>query len=181
MNLPQPDAAFRWSREPWGAALRCRSLDQAAQHLFTSKQLALPDPESWRQVTASLGATPDRLMRVRQVHGNVVRVLKNGEVPADAAEQRPDGDDLAVRHVQQPGLQAADGSGERKNAQDGNTVEDRDKSRDDRRQGKAGVMDDHHGDGQLQGGEHPRLGVCDSLRLHARRDEHGGPARGRAG
>jgi YfiH family protein len=92
MNLPQPDAAFRWSREPWGAALRCRGLDLAAQDLFTSKQLQLPDPESWRQVTASLGVAPDRLMRVKQVHGNVVRVLKRGEVPANAAEHRPDGD-----------------------------------------------------------------------------------------
>lgn len=92
MTLPQPAAAFRWSREPWGAALRCRGLDAAAQHLFTSKQLALPDPESWRLVTASLGAAPAQLMRVKQVHGNVVRVLKRGEVPENAADIKPDGD-----------------------------------------------------------------------------------------
>ena len=92
MTLPQPDAAFRWSREAWGAALRCRGLDAAAQHLFTSKQLALPDQESWRLATASLGSTPESLMRVKQVHGNVVRVLKRGEVPSDAADVRPDGD-----------------------------------------------------------------------------------------
>ena len=92
IKLPQPDAAFRWSREPWGAALRCRGLDHAAQHLFTSKQLALPDPESWRLATASLGATPGQLMRVTQVHGNAVRVLKRGEVPGNAADVKPDGD-----------------------------------------------------------------------------------------
>lgn len=101
MTLPQPNAAFRWSNEPWGAALRCRGLDAAAQHLFTSKQLALPDPESWRQATASIGSTPDRLMRVKQVHGNVVRVLKRGEVPEGAHDDRPDGDALVSN---QPGL-----------------------------------------------------------------------------
>lgn len=92
MNLPQPDAAFYWSREPWGAALRCRGLEPAAQHLFTSKQLTLPDRESWTKATASVGSMPERLMRVKQVHGNVVRVLTRGEVPPDAHDVRPDGD-----------------------------------------------------------------------------------------
>jgi polyphenol oxidase len=92
MNLPQPDAAFHWSHEPWGLALRCRGLDGSAQHLFTSKQLALPDQESWRQATASLGSTPDRLVRVKQVHGNTVRVVSRGAVPEDVRDARPDGD-----------------------------------------------------------------------------------------
>jgi YfiH family protein len=99
MTPPQPDPAFDWRHEPWGLALGCRRLDGAAQHLFTSRQLALPDPESWRLVTASLHSTPDRLMRVRQVHGNSVRVLKRGEVPADASELRPDGDAIASNHA----------------------------------------------------------------------------------
>lgn len=94
MSLPRPDAAFHWRHEPWGAALGCRGLDPHAQHLFTSKQLALPDPESWRHALASVGSTPDRLMRVKQVHGNSVRVLKRGHVPDAASEQRPDGDAL---------------------------------------------------------------------------------------
>jgi len=101
MTLPQPDAAFRWSREAWGAALRCRPLETATQHLFTSRQLALPDPDSWRSAAASVGALPDRLMRVKQVHGNTVRVLRRGEVPEGAAEMRPDGDAIASNH---PGL-----------------------------------------------------------------------------
>jgi len=95
MTLPRPDAAFHWSHEPWGAALRCHGLDPHAQHLFTSKQLPLPDPESWRQATALVGlvgSAPDRLMRVKQVHGNTVRVLKHGQVPDGAGDQRPDGD-----------------------------------------------------------------------------------------
>ena len=92
MIPPPPDPAFHWRREAWGLALRCRALAAAAQHLFTSRQLALPDGESWRLVSASLGSTPDRVMRVKQVHGNSVRVLARGHVPERAHEQRPDGD-----------------------------------------------------------------------------------------
>lgn len=43
-------------------------------------------------------------MRVKQVHGSVVRVLKIGEVPADAADARPDGDAVVSN---QPGLALA--------------------------------------------------------------------------
>jgi polyphenol oxidase len=92
MMLPTPDPAFHWSSEPWGHALRCAPLGAHAQHLFTSRQLALPDPESWKAALASLGATPDQLMRVKQVHGNTVRVLAKGTTAADAASERPDGD-----------------------------------------------------------------------------------------
>jgi YfiH family protein len=92
MNLPQPNAGFHWSSEPWGHALRCRPLSAAAQHLFTSKQLPLPANDAWDAATASVGMTPDRLMRVKQVHGNTVRILAKGHVPGDASDQRPDGD-----------------------------------------------------------------------------------------
>jgi hypothetical protein len=101
MTLPQPDAAFHWSREPWGAALRCRSLEMATQHLFTSKQLALPDADTWKSAVGSVGASLDKLMRVKQVHGNTVRVLRRGEIPEGAAEMRPDGDAIVSN---QPGL-----------------------------------------------------------------------------
>jgi YfiH family protein len=101
MIPPPPDPAFHWRREAWGLALGCRALDAAAQHLFTSRQLALPDDESWRLVSASLGSTPDRVMRVKQVHGNSVRVLARGRVPERAHEQRPDGDAIVSN---QPGL-----------------------------------------------------------------------------
>lgn len=94
MILPAPDPAFRWTSEPWGDALRCTRLGAHAQHLFTSKQLALPSSTSWHEALASVGAADDRLMRVKQVHGNVVRVVKRGEVPEDASDHRPDGDAL---------------------------------------------------------------------------------------
>jgi YfiH family protein len=104
MTLPTPDAAFHWSREPWGAALRCRPLSAAAQHLFTSKQLALPSPEGWLAATASLGSDPARLIRVKQVHGNAVRIVRQGDDIARAIEERPDGDAI-VSNV--PGLALA--------------------------------------------------------------------------
>lgn len=94
-TLPNPDPAFRWSHELWGAALRCRALEAVTQHLFTSKQLALPADQGWKLATASVDGTPDRLMRVKQVHGNTVRVLRRGEVTESAPELRPDGDAIA--------------------------------------------------------------------------------------
>ena len=90
MKLPQPDAAFRWTVEPWGAALRCVPLEAIAQHAFTSKQLKLPDPSGWSAAAASVGAAADRVRRVKQVHGNMVRVVDRDE--AADAEARPDGD-----------------------------------------------------------------------------------------
>jgi YfiH family protein len=104
MTLPPPDAAFHWSREPWGMALRCHALEPHAQHVFTSKQLALPDSQSWLHALASVGATPNRLMRVKQIHGNAVRVLKRGQVAVGAADQRPDGDAIVS---DEPGLALA--------------------------------------------------------------------------
>ncbi len=104
MTLPTPAPAFHLTREVWGDALRCRELTAAAQHLFTSRQLALPEDRAWRAALASVGSTPDRLMRVKQVHGNVVRVLKRGTIPDDASVQRPDGDAIVS---DEPGLALA--------------------------------------------------------------------------
>jgi YfiH family protein len=106
ISLPPAPAAFRWTDEPWGAALRCAPLGAVARHLFTTRQLALrggSEAEAeWRAALASVGATPDGLMRVRQVHGNTVRVVARGE-PADAS-LRPDGD-AVISNV--PGLALA--------------------------------------------------------------------------
>src|SRR5262245_34548007 len=101
MTLPRPDASFHWTREVWGDALRCRPLDAVTQHLFTSKQLPLPDDAAWRAALASASSTPDHLMRVKQVHGNVVRILRRGEVPEGASTARPEGDAIVSN---EPGL-----------------------------------------------------------------------------
>jgi len=104
MIRPSPDPAFHWTREAWGHALRCVPLSAHAQHLFTSKQLALPGAEAWSAAVASVGVSGERLMRVKQVHGNVVRILSKGELPEGATEQKPDGDAIVSNH---PGLALA--------------------------------------------------------------------------
>jgi YfiH family protein len=102
MTLPTPDPAFHWSHEPWGPALRCSGLGGAAQHLFTSRQLELRASDAaWAAAAASLGAAPERVMRVKQVHSNVVRVVKRGEIAAASSHDRPDGDAIVSN---EPGL-----------------------------------------------------------------------------
>lgn len=64
----------------------------------------MPDAQSWANAVASVGAQPEQLMRVKQVHGNTVRVLKKGMIPAGAAGERPDGDAVVSN---QPGLALA--------------------------------------------------------------------------
>lgn len=90
MSRPIPDPAFHWTVEPWGDALRCAPLEAIAQHLFTSKQLRLPDSVGWASAVASVGGSPDQLRRVKQVHGNVVRILARGA--ASDPDATPDGD-----------------------------------------------------------------------------------------
>lgn len=101
MSPPPPDPAFHWTIESWGHALRCAPLEPIAQHVFTSKQLRLPDPAGWAAAAASVGGTPEHVRRVKQVHGNIVRVLQRGRTTEADAETRPDGD-AVVSNV--PGL-----------------------------------------------------------------------------
>jgi YfiH family protein len=95
---PPVSPLFHWTREAWGQALRAAPLEAHAQHLFTSAQLQLPAQadtgqraRAWAAVTGSLGATPDRILRVRQVHGRIVRVVRAGD-PAPDPAALPDGD-----------------------------------------------------------------------------------------
>ncbi len=92
IECPIPDPAFRWTREAWGPALRCEPLERIAQHLFTSRQLQLPSDQGWLAALGSLNATADHLIRVKQVHGNTVRIVTQGAAAAGAAALRPDGD-----------------------------------------------------------------------------------------
>ena len=116
MTLPTPDPAFHWTTEPWGAALRCHRLAAVAQHLFTTRQLELrPAPgttpvakensraaaadapamtaeQGWHHAAASVGADAAHVMRLKQVHGRTVRVLRRGEITTADAETRPEAD-----------------------------------------------------------------------------------------
>lgn len=88
--LPRPNAGFDWIDESWGRALRCGPLARVAQHGFTTRELALrggpsTEPEGWRAAAALAGVGPERLARVKQVHGREVRVLARGGVDGNLA------------------------------------------------------------------------------------------------
>lgn len=79
MTDPQPSGGFRWTQEPWGAALRCQALDDAATHLFTAGNLTLRDDErEWRAVAERMGVHPSRLRLIGQVHEVDVAVVRAG-------------------------------------------------------------------------------------------------------
>jgi len=108
MELPPPDPGFRWQAEPWGNALVCSALQSLAQHAFTTRQLRLrpatpADPQlmAWTHAAESVGAGLAQLVRIRQVHGRGVRVLRRGETGADNASDRPEADALVAN---EPGL-----------------------------------------------------------------------------
>ena len=107
MNAPTPDPTFRWSIEPWGLALRCRPLESAAQHLFTTRQLELrargdvtasvergtsTREDGWVSAVRSVGGDVGRLMRLRQVHSRGVRVLRKDAIDALESAARPEAD-----------------------------------------------------------------------------------------
>jgi YfiH family protein len=97
MTLPTPDPAFHWTSEAWGSALRCEPLAAIAQHAFTTRQLALraAGPQqraAWAQATASVGGDLERLVRVKQVHGAVVHVLRNDAFARHETGEKPEAD-----------------------------------------------------------------------------------------
>jgi len=97
---PAPGAAFHWVHDGWEPALRCVPLESVAQHLFTSRQRAFPAApatdraDRWERVAGRLGIRPERLMRVKQVHGRGVRVVRRGEVAPGQSAERPEADAL---------------------------------------------------------------------------------------
>ncbi len=77
-SLPEVHDPFEWLEQPWGPALACRAIGDVARHLFTSRHLQLSGLDGWDAVAASMGVTPGRVLRLRQVHGNVVVVVVMG-------------------------------------------------------------------------------------------------------
>lgn len=86
MTLPPVPDAFRWTEEPWGAALRCRPLEEVAPHLFTTRRLEL-SAGGWRQLAESVGAR--QVATLSQVHGAAVAVVRRDGTPFDRAQGRP--------------------------------------------------------------------------------------------
>jgi YfiH family protein len=101
MTLPTPDPPFDWTAEAWGHALRSKALSAIAQHAFTSKQLQLrggptAQPTAWADAAVSVGGNLNDVIRVRQVHGAAVRVLKKGQTLAVDFGQTPDADAIVA-------------------------------------------------------------------------------------
>jgi YfiH family protein len=89
--LPPVPETFEWTQEPWGPALRCIPLGQAAPHLFTTRYLELSSKDDWHAVEASMGVRPGHLVTLAQVHGRDVVVVRKGSAPP---EGRPPADVL---------------------------------------------------------------------------------------
>ena len=95
MSLPAVPDSFYWTDQSWGAALHCRPLDAIAPHLFTTRQLELPSPAAWTQLSPLVDVPPDRFLALSQVHGREVVTIRQG---IDAAalqrmhERRPSAD-----------------------------------------------------------------------------------------
>jgi YfiH family protein len=98
MTLPAVPETFYWTDAPWGAALRCRPLDELASHMFTTRQLSLTTDAGYEQLARAVGA--GHVARLTQVHGAAVSVvrLKSGTASARhaalAAASMPEADAL---------------------------------------------------------------------------------------
>lgn len=93
MALPRPKGTFHWTQLAPGPALVCDALKSVA-HLFTTRPWTLgsslngSDPAGWQQVASAIGVDAGELVRMRQVHGAsvvVVRRRKGEASPAGAA------------------------------------------------------------------------------------------------
>jgi purine-nucleoside/S-methyl-5'-thioadenosine phosphorylase / adenosine deaminase len=81
-QVPEPRDSFRWISESFGPALRCEALAEVAGHAFTTRCLAL-DPggrgDGWRDLALALGVAVDAIVRLTQVHGPSVAVLRRSD------------------------------------------------------------------------------------------------------
>lgn len=85
MTLPPAPDGFRWTREPWGAALRCVALETVAPHLFGTRLPAFTTGDELTSVGAAIGAA--QVATVTQVHGShVVDVSATGPLPEPSRE-----------------------------------------------------------------------------------------------
>lgn len=74
----QLGGGFEWVDTPGGRALVCRPLEPFAAHFFTTRGWALGSgsADGWQSVAAALEIPRQRLVRVRQVHGDRVLVVR---------------------------------------------------------------------------------------------------------
>lgn len=80
--LPEPAPGFHWTPVSWGLVLKCRALDELADHFFTGRELHLrgdsPDAATdWGRVASEIGVAPANLWRMRQVHGCAIAAARS--------------------------------------------------------------------------------------------------------
>jgi len=99
MALPETTGTFRWTHISTRPALVCDALEPVARHFFTTRpwmlgrSIGADHTEGWREVAAAIDVEPGDLVRVHQVHGaSVVVVRRRGA--GDAAPGLPDADVL---------------------------------------------------------------------------------------
>src|SRR5262245_62146524 len=88
-SLPGASDGFEWTKESWGAALRCVPLAVHVPHLFTTRQLELSSPAHVRALAEAIGART--VAMVHQVHSHKVVVVRKGSPIPD---HRPEADAL---------------------------------------------------------------------------------------
>jgi YfiH family protein len=90
--LPTVRAPFEWRTYPPGPVLVCTALEPTAPHFFSTsgwrlgaKTLAVDEAAVWREIAVEIGVEPERLSRLRQVHGRAVHIAAPGShlEPAD--------------------------------------------------------------------------------------------------
>src|SRR5438874_3974103 len=102
LSLPETTGTFRWTQTQSGPALVSDALAPFARHLFTTRGWILGTSvtgvtgdraEGWREVAAAVDVDPGDLVRVHQVHGaSVVVVRRRGA--GEVAPGLPDADIL---------------------------------------------------------------------------------------
>jgi YfiH family protein len=72
------DNGFDWQHGPAGRVLVARELARVAPHVFTTRDLAFrqDDARDYERLGTVLGVDADAILRVRQVHGRTVLVVK---------------------------------------------------------------------------------------------------------
>lgn len=98
-------ASFAWGRGPAGLSLACAALAPHAMHVFTSRELPFREPSidaDYARVGLALAVPGARVVRVRQVHGRTVAVVRKGDdrvsgVEADAIVSTDPGWAVSVR------------------------------------------------------------------------------------
>jgi YfiH family protein len=82
-------APFRWADTEAGRILQAEPLLPYARHVFTTRQLQFrgaSTDDDYRRLGAVMGVTPERIVRVKQMHGRSVLTVAPGTIIGDQPE-----------------------------------------------------------------------------------------------